>query len=324
MRTGVRLYFIIVLYIILIQLSGCATKSVTSDENKNFAISVEIEKKEVAPSVIEKEVGIGPQFKRNVGVANGAVGRVAAVNFSESGMLAISYVGFIKAIEQQEREYHIVTGSGFGALIAAFYCAGKPSDQIEWYLYKLSGELRSTDEKFLSPEWLKIVEKSLYEQFHSSTLQSFKRSCLFPVYNAKSKMIEYKSRGPVVPILIANLTLHTKNEKDKSPIIYQTELSQELRRFGGEDLTMVCANTSAFHFNKWDDYLLGIYGKVSALNQIEQKNYDHLLEFKTDDIAIDSVDQFPQLIQMGMNATQEWLEAQPEAANFESRGMDEE
>lgn len=319
---------LICLFVIFTQLISCARIDLPAEEqpikDDGLGISVEIDKKEIAPSIIQNQAGVGPQFSQVV--AQGATERemVRGVYFADGGALSVAYVGFIKAIEQTQTEYPIVTGSGFGALIAAFYCDGRPSDQIEWFFYKLSGELRAANSRFLSAPWLKIVEKSLEEQFKEKTIQSLKRSCFLPVYNSQTNAVEYRNKGKLVPLIVANLTFSTKDNSLRSPVIHPTAISREITRFGADDITMLQIDLTAPSYERWDDYILGIYGKVNALNLLEQKNYHHFLNVQVDKMAIDSVNKFPQLIQSGMISTLKWIEQESQATLLESRGMDEE
>lgn len=312
---------------ILFGLLSCAAPDYsmpsTTNATPDLSISVDIGKKEVTSPIINSDAGIGPQFSDLSTNPQNKVEKVRALFFAEGGMHALSYLGVIKAMENEGQSYAIVSGAGMGAILAAFYCAGIPSDQVEWFFYKLGGELRAEQANFLSKSWLSLVEKSLQKQFGQQTLQSFKHTCTFPIYSPESNSVEYYGRGKIVPILMANLRYSSQSGEGRSPVIYPFDPVKELQRLGAEETLMVYSDLTQLQFLKWDGFLLGIFGKVTSLNMELKSAFDFNVEMHTGNIPIDRGDQFPELIQIGVTDMTSWLQKESEDSIM-PRGNNEE
>ncbi len=305
-------HYTIVFFILMSFVLSCAhreSSTIIADQSaESLSVGVTVDEEISEKITIDEQSGIGPQFEESSYQQQQGKETIHAINFADSGNLVVAYIGFLKA--SKKNNYSIVTGSGMGAIIAALYCAGKAPDHMEWFFYKLSGELKDKNISYLSDEWVALIKQSLVKEFGQATLQTYSKTCILPIFNSNKRSTEYRRKGQVVPILMANIDLLQRKNPWRSPVIYPDQLDSEIKNLGADQLTMVRVPLDTINYRQWDGYIIGIYGKIDAIQKMQSKNYDLVLELPLAQVNLDDLYHLPQTIQQGFSNTTSWMEEQ--------------
>lgn len=311
------LYHTIYFFLLMCLAYSCAhhnsTTSFDDQSSESLSVAVDVDQDKYEHISIDEQAGIGPQFDSSLSpLPLREKEPIEGVYFADSGHLVASYIGFLKA--SNKVNYSIISGSGMGAIIAALYCSGKAPDQMEWFFYKLSGEISERKIQYLSHDWVKLMKQRLIQEFGKETLQSYSKTCVFPLYNGEKKITELQRKGPVVPILLANIDLLQRKENWRSPVIYQDQIDREMKDVGADRITMVRVALDNIRFRAIDSYILGIYGRVDAIQKMQSAKYNLVVELPLVNNYLDDLSHLSQLIQRGFSFTTSWRAEHIESA----------
>ncbi|MCK5882532.1 MAG: patatin-like phospholipase family protein [Bacteriovoracaceae bacterium] len=282
---------------ILIQ--GCSTVNTTKRSSvRDFGVAVDVGQKATSSLDISRTSSAGPVITENNDVINVEQKQqdVVALILGPGGNRTAGHVGFIKALEEHKLKVHIVTGTGLGAVVAALYASGKRSDRIEWFFYKLFNKTKNFTP--YSQNWLEVTQIMLREEFGSKRIEELPTATIIPLYDLKERRIHYFSRGPVVELLSENLKLSNNREsRFISSLQWEIHSIKFLKSYGADKLLGVSVLGREVLFQKWDDYLLGVFGKAIAMSRTSAELLDWSIELPTDTLPIDSVKEIPLFIQ---------------------------
>ena len=82
----------------------------------------------------------------------------------------INSVSLLKFLERQNLNPQVITGTGFGAVVAAMYASGMTPEVIEWNFYRYFKEKRNY--RPYESEWLEEVDNLLLKKMKSKTIES--------------------------------------------------------------------------------------------------------------------------------------------------------
>lgn len=204
----------------------------------------------------------------------------------------INYVSLLKILARQNLAPDIVTGTGFGAIVAAMYASGMTPEVIEWNFYKYFKEKGNS--KPYDSDWLNEIDEAFLTKFKSLKIEDTKKKFFITLYDHKTMKTYYFDKGNIRDLLLLNLKLSNNYEESKKVQKYSAAFENEvfnaklLRRLGAEFTIAVDALGAKFDFEKTNEFLIGVYGKVAGRIQKERKDFDYSVTLPLGGMSLDS------------------------------------
>lgn len=204
----------------------------------------------------------------------------------------INYVSFLKILERQNLAPDIVTGTGFGAIVAAMYATGMTPEVIEWNFYKYFKEKKKN--KPFDKEWSTEVDEVLLSKFKNLNIQDTKKKLFLTLYNHRTGKTYYFDKGNIRDLLLQNLRLSNNPVESKSGQIYSAPFEKEvfnaklLQKLGAEFTISADVLGSKFDFDTTNEFLLGVLGKAASRIQKEKREFDYSVTFPLGTMNLDS------------------------------------
>lgn len=222
----------------------------------------------------------------------------------------INYVSLLKFLERQNLNPQVITGTGFGAIVAAMYASGMTPEVIEWNFYRYFREKR--DYRPYESEWLEEIDSLLLEKLKNKTIQSTAKKFYMTLYNYKTKKTYFFDKGNIRELLLHNLKLSNSIDPRKPGIQYTTAFENEVFNAGlmkrlGVDFTIGAdVLGTKFDFQNTNEYLIGVYGKAAGRISREKKAFDYFYSIPLQMMSLDSTENGA----LYLLKTQEYVEAQ--------------
>lgn len=214
---------------------------------------------------------------------------------------AINYVSFLKILERQNLSPEIITGTGFGAIVAAMYAVGMTPEVIEWNFYKYFKEKNKN--KPHDSEWIAEVDSAFLKKFKTVNIQDTKRKFFITLYDHTTKKTYYFDKGNIRELLLLNLKLSNNYAESKKTQKYSTAFEKEvfnarlLRQLGAEFTIAADALGTKFDFDTTNEFLIGVYGRVVGQIQKEKKDFDYSVTLPLSTMNLDSTKEVPLFLQ---------------------------
>lgn len=213
----------------------------------------------------------------------------------------INYVSFLKILERQNLSPDIITGTGFGAIVAAMYASGMTPEVIEWNFYKFFKEKKKT--KPYEEEWIHEIDVAFLSKFKTLNLQDTKKKFFLTLYDHKTKKTYYFDKGNIRDLLLLNLRLSNNITESKSGQKYTTAFEKEvfnarlLRQLGAEFTIAADVLGTKFDFDHTNDFLIGVYGRTAGRIQKERRDFDYSVTLPLNSMSLDSTKDLPLFMQ---------------------------
>lgn len=213
----------------------------------------------------------------------------------------INYVSFLKIMERQNLSPDIITGTGFGAIVAAMYATGMTPEVIEWKFYKYFKEKKKN--KPYDQDWLAEIDEALLSKFQSVNIQDAKKKFFITLYDHNSKKTYYFDKGNIRDLLLLNLKLSNNYSESKKGQKYSTAFEKEvfnarlLRQLGAEFTIAVDVLGTKFDFLNSNEFLIGVYGRTAGQIQKERKDFDYSVTLPLGAMNLDSTKDGPLFLQ---------------------------
>ncbi len=213
----------------------------------------------------------------------------------------INYVSFLKILERQNLSPDIVTGTGFGAIIAAMYASGMTPEVIEWNFYKYFKEKKKN--RPYDHDWIAEVDNAFLMKFKNLNVQDMKRKLYLTLYDHKTKKTYYFDKGNIRDLLLLNLRLSNNFTESKSGQKYSTAFEKEvfnarlLRQVGAEFTIAADALGNKFDFDTPNEFLIGVYNRTAGRIQKERKDFDYSATLPLTGMNLDSTKDSPLFLQ---------------------------
>jgi len=208
----------------------------------------------------------------------------------------------VKSLQEKGIKFSIYTGAGMGAIVAAYLAQGITPEIIEWNFHKFfehSKELRP-----LTSEWLSLVKQDLLKDFIGVKIQSTKFTLLIPVYNNREGKIEFIRRGNLHVKLLENLKMSKLKSGLYSSSLERGRLSfNQIREIGVQKVVEINVLGDKIKFSHNEDYLFGLYGKLTTLSK--NSKADYLLKLPLDNFNLDTIADLPAHLQRSYKFMQE-------------------
>lgn len=222
----------------------------------------------------------------------------------------INYVSLLKFLERQNLNPQVITGTGFGAIVAAMYASGMTPEVIEWNFYRYFKEKRKY--RPYESEWLEEVDTLLLDKLKNKNIQDTSKKFYITLYNSKTKKTYYFDKGNIRELLLLNLKLSNSVDTRKAGIQYTTAFENEVFNAGlmrklGVDFTIGAdVLGTKFDFEDSNEYLIGVFGRAAGRIAREKKGFDYFYSIPLQKMSLDSTENGA----FYLLKTQEYVEAQ--------------
>ncbi len=216
---------------------------------------------------------------------------------------SMSFIGTLRILEKNKISIDGISGTEFGAIVAAMYASGLTPEMIEWNFYKYFKEKREDD--VFSPEWIKEVDEFLLSKFKNTRVEMLKKYFYIPLYSKKAKKVVYFEKGNLRNLLLLNLKNQQFSQSDDylSSLEYETFHSKffKSRRFNTYVGLDVLGNKISFQENQNNDPLNRLYLKVkNGVNrdiQRETKDGNIIFRFNLEELSLDAAGEFATIVE---------------------------
>lgn len=222
----------------------------------------------------------------------------------------INYVSLLKFLERQNLNPQVITGTGFGAIVAAMYASGMTPEVIEWNFYRYFKEKRKY--RPYESEWLEEIDSLLLDKLKSKTIQDTPKKFYITLYNSKTKKTYYFDKGNIRELLLLNLKLSNSVDLRKPGVQYTTAFENEvfnaglMKRLGVDFAIGADVLGSKFDFEDSNEFLIGVYGRAAGRITREKKGFDYFYSIPLQKMSLDSTENGA----FYLLKTQEYVEAQ--------------
>ena len=223
---------------------------------------------------------------------------------------AINYVSLLKFLERQNLSPQVMTGTGFGAVVAAMYASGMTPEVIEWNFYRYFKEKRKY--RPYESEWLEEIDTLLLDKLKNKNIQDTNKKFYITLYNSKTKKTYYFDKGNIRDLLLLNLKLSNSIDPRKKGNQYTAAFENEvfnaglMKRLGVDFAIGADVLGSKFDFEDSNEFLIGVYGRVSGRIAREKKGFDYFYSIPLSKMSLDSTENGA----FYLLKTQEYVEAQ--------------
>lgn len=207
---------------------------------------------------------------------------------------SINYVSLLKYLERQNLSPQIVTGTGFGAVVAAMYASGMTPEVIEWNFYRYFKEKRKY--RPYDAEWLEEIDTLLLDKLKNKNIQDTTKKLYITLYNSKTKKTYYFDKGNIRDLLLMNLKLSNSVDPRKKGNQYTAAFENEvfnpglMKRLGADFAIGADVLGSKFDFEDSNEFLIGVYGRVSGRIAREKKGFDYFYSIPVSKMSLDSTE----------------------------------
>lgn len=222
----------------------------------------------------------------------------------------INYVSLLKFLERQNLNPQVITGTGFGAIVAAMYASGMTPEVIEWNFYRYFKEKRKY--RPYESEWLEEVDTLLLDKLKTKTIQDTPKKFYITLYNSKTKKTYYFDKGNIRELLLLNLKLSNSVDHRKTGVQYTTAFENEvfnaglMKRLGVDFAIGADVLGSKFDFEDSNEFLIGVFGRAAGRITREKKGFDYFYSIPLQKMSLDSTENGA----FYLLKTQEYVEAQ--------------
>jgi hypothetical protein len=299
---------------IILMLSSCSSiKTISNHEQKKSSTTspdkVDFDPYEHAHGSAEKPIEVVPQEETvRIGERGGDIyanGDLATesthvdnkklrigLSLGPGIYRTINYVSLLKILERQNLAPDIITGTGFGAIVAAMYASGMTPEVIEWNFYKYFKEKKKN--KPYEKDWINEIDEMFLTKFKNLNIQDTKKKFFITLFDHNTKKTFYFDKGNIRDLLLLNLRLSNNFKESKSGQKYSTAFEKEvfnarlLRQLGAEFTIAVDGVGSRFDFETANEFLIGVYGRTAGRIQRERKDFDYSVTLPLNLMNLDS------------------------------------
>lgn len=302
--------------IMLISLLGCSSiKPLNSKNDHTDGVEFgESDAKEISPELLpnEETVRLGDRggdvyrsfedsvYKRDDIAKKTKVGLVLGPGFYQ----VTNYIALLKYLEKENLSPGVISGTEFGAIVAAMYASGMTPEVIEWNFYRYFKEKRN--HAVFDKEWLREIEEYLLNKINAIRVEDTKIKFYITLYNPQNKKTYFFDKGNLKDLLKKNLTLSKLTKPSSKNTLYTSALESEvlnprLLTKLGVDFTIGAETMGKdFEFIDFNEYLVGVYSKAYGQVSKNSNKFDFFYNLGTSKVKLDSTDDGPLYL---MNAT---------------------
>lgn len=209
----------------------------------------------------------------------------------------LGHIALLKSFRKFKVPWHVISGEGLSSIIASYTAMGETPEKIEWLFYKFFNETKNV--KPYSIVWMNKVESIFLNNIEKKKLENLKFSTVIPIYDRRTKEVFYKKKGSLTNALRSSLYLNNMGEKRKysSSIPWEVFNSSPYNSMGVDLLIGIDVIGDKLIFEKEDEFLIGVFGKVSGRVDIEKNKLDLYFKLPMSSMPLDSLTNAPSTLQ---------------------------
>jgi hypothetical protein len=222
----------------------------------------------------------------------------------------INYVSLLKFLERQNLPPQTITGTGFGAIVAAMYATGMTPEVIEWNFYRYFKEKRKY--RLYESEWLEEIDNLLLDKLKNKNIQDTAKKFYITLYNSKTKKTYFFNKGNIRDHLLMNLKLSNSVDAKSKTAQYTAAFESEvfnpglMKRLGVDFAIGADVLGTKFDFEDSNEFLIGVYGRAAGRIAKQKKGFDYFYSIPLQKMSLDSTENGA----FYLLKTQEYIEAQ--------------
>lgn len=197
------------------------------------------------------------------------------------------HISFLKALEEAGISIHIISGVGYGAVLAASYAAGFSSQKMEWNIFNFFHS--DINYNPLSKEWDSYNKNYLKKIFNNLDIGDLNLSFVLPMYNVTKKEVKFFKRGSV-----SSLTYKSSSLLNNADAIYLSAINEnffqtkEYRSMGADVVIGIDVLGDDLSLSYGNDYLIGLFGRVISNIKSKHDDIDLFYTMPTSNMPLDS------------------------------------
>ncbi len=256
-----------------------------------------VQEQQAQGPVIESNMGegqeMGPVVPEGADKNLEAKGRkpVLGIYFLPGLHRSLAYTAFLRALEREKIDVHMVCGSEFGAVVSAYYADRTTPSRIEWLFYKFFERVKG--KQAYSKDWMMELNEVLLAPLKGKNIESLKGNFCATVRNANGKDVDTIFKGPLIPLLESQFTSKAAFTLDACPV-------REMRARGADIIVAVSALGEAVNFERPNEMMLGSYTKAIGLIGRDCTRPDILVKLPTDDSKLDQTNDFSPVLKKSL------------------------
>lgn len=209
-----------------------------------------------------------------------------AIILGPGGYRSIGHISFLQELTLKNLRPQVILGHGLSSIIAAYYAFGFAPDFIEWKFFKFINSLGNED--IYSSTWLEKAKRDLLKELKGKRVEEGNLTLIVPVKNRKSGKILFLKRGPLVPLLIANIDHKGIFSKKYEPAFKDRLFARNaLKSIGIKELIAVDLLSKGITWVKGSGYLNGIFEKAATVSLKSEQKADIMLNYQLEEFALD-------------------------------------
>lgn len=213
-----------------------------------------------------------------------------------------NYVSLLKFLDKEGLSPKAITGTEFGAVVAAMYASGMTPEVIEWNFYRYLREKRN--HQIFSKEWIAEIDEILLSKISAKKIEDTKIKFYLTLYNPQTKKTYFFEKGNMRELLKMNLMLsgtfagNKKNKKVQYTSAIESEVinSKILSSVGVDFKIGADVIPDELNFVDANEYVITIYGKALGQLKKESKKFDYYYRLGDSSMKLDTSDDGPKYL----------------------------
>lgn len=207
---------------------------------------------------------------------------------------AIAYIELLKELEKNNIKLEVITGTEMGAVVAALYAAGTTPEAIEWMFFKYFRE--ENREKYYEKSWISLIDKHFLMKIKNKEIKETRIKFYITLFDHNTKKTYFFDNGNLRQLVLLNLRLNNNPLKFSNGVKYSGSMEKEifnsrlLNKIGAEFTVSADAVGKNIEFNEANDFLTGVFGKISGLRESSKKAFNHNISFNSNGMTLDGLD----------------------------------
>lgn len=286
--------FIKTFFLILVLLS-CATPYREADRESDFA-GVSMDAKGDSPSFLPsiedtiseaQSYGPAPIKIEQTESAEGQKKKALALILSPGLYRSIAQLALLREFERSSVDLHMLSGVGFGAIVAALYACGKTPEKIEWIFYKFYS--RAKDIAPHSEKWFKVLETTLQGELGDKRIEQANKVFILPLFDTSKQELVLFKKGPLVKLLIDNMRVTPKLKSNYlSTIRHKIYFPKTLKKMGADLVLGVNVLNERLFFETQNSEQIKTYVEASRHMSTGNEGLDEYLKLNLEEFALDT------------------------------------
>jgi hypothetical protein len=241
------------------------------------------------PEIDGSRQGIGPFPENEQDKTSQNVNRASAIviglHLAPAGHKSVAYAELLKSLTKNKIRPRIISGEGLGAVVAALYAYKESPEYIDWVFFNFLS--RSKGLKLYSSEWRDVLRETVLTLFKDIRIQDLKVPLLIPIWDRVTGKVVVLDSGLVTVALEANMASGRVDGR-RQPSFDRHPMQAITLKQRGSDIALVAdALGASVDFQRPDDYLVGLYGRTSTLQQNSRTGWDQVIDLSSANYPLD-------------------------------------